>query len=103
MVLLKAGWILPAFSWNHCFKPFFPSPPSRSVEDEERPFALGMQFVLLRTLGMSLNSQLCLKFLFVAGKCYGPLEMQTESLGVVGVELDRFVVERAFILPHYLI
>ncbi|XP_029331655.1 solute carrier organic anion transporter family member 5A1 isoform X3 [Mus caroli] len=31
----------------------------RSVEDEERPFALGMQFVLLRTLGMSLNFQVC--------------------------------------------
>ncbi len=25
----------------------------RSVEEQERPFALGMQFVLLRTLGKS--------------------------------------------------
>lgn len=40
---------------------------SRSVEDEERPFALGMQFVLLRTLGMSPNSQVCPSPLFAAG------------------------------------
>lgn len=28
---------------------------SRSVDEQERPFALGMQFVLLRTLGMLLS------------------------------------------------
>lgn len=31
--------------------------PARSVEDGERPFALGMQFVLLRTLGKSYGTQ----------------------------------------------
>lgn len=29
--------------------------PARSVDDGERPFALGMQFVLLRTLGKFYN------------------------------------------------
>lgn len=37
--------------------------PARSVEDGERPFALGMQFVLLRTLGKS-NSSISIKAMF---------------------------------------
>jgi hypothetical protein len=45
------------FPGYHHFAPLSsPFPPffllsSRSVEEQERPFALGMQFVLLRTLG----------------------------------------------------
>lgn len=67
MALPKADSILLAFSSHHCFEPFFLLLLSRSVEDEERPFALGMQFVLLRTLGMSPNSQVCPSPLFAAG------------------------------------
>lgn len=34
---------------------------ARSVEDGERPFALGMQFVLLRTLGKSCSTKISQK------------------------------------------
>lgn len=37
---------------------------SRSVDEQERPFALGMQFVLLRTLGMLLTNYTTLLYGF---------------------------------------
>lgn len=56
----KQVWFDSHFLMATILKCFFLSLHLRSVEDEERPFALGMQFVLLRTLGMFLHFQVCL-------------------------------------------